>query len=198
VFTRAVSTALVTTALIAGCDKGETQAPSSAASVSAPAASVEPPHSPPFQRFVFEPWKSGRKDIAPVAPPESLLAAWRVFVNQEKPRQKKNPQWRSIPPKDAVELEMEPGTAFRCIVNPLEVQARPTEDDDGVDAWVLTRKILCSGDGWKTWTESPHQVVVPKEGKVTRTIEQTEVLLREPLGDKTRETTILMRSDEKH
>jgi hypothetical protein len=171
-------------------------ASASAVASSSASAAAEAVAAPPFEKFELEPWKSPRKGIDPVAPPEGLLTTWRVFVNQERPRQKKNPRWIPLPPREAVTLPMAEDGRFRCIVNPLRVQARPNDDDSGVDAWILTRSVLCSGNGWRTWTDSPHQVVVLPEGKRTRTIEQTDVLLREPIDGKTRETTIILRSDE--
>jgi hypothetical protein len=191
---RITASALLIGALATACSKTEPRS-GPVASSSASATRADAAHPPPFEKFELAPWKSPREKIAPVAPPGSLLETWRVFVNQERPRQKKNPRWISLPPREGVTLPMAEDGRFRCIVNPLRVQARPNDDLSGVDAWVLMRSVLCSGDGWRTWTDSPHQVVVLPDGKRTATIEQTDVLLREPIDGKVRETTIILRSD---
>lgn len=192
---------------LVGCSRDETAAPaktanpvrtaSARATSSASAASgAADAHEPPAGKLVFSPWKPPRKGIEPVAPPKSLLETWRVFVNQNKPRQKKNPRWKKLPPKESVMLDMAPDGSYRCLVTPLEVVGRPTEDLDALDAWVLTRNLRCSSNGWKTWTESPHIVIVRPDGERQAVLEHTDVFLRERIGGEVRETVLILRSDE--
>jgi hypothetical protein len=164
---------------------------------SAPGAPSAFAAEPPLEAFRLEPWVSPRKGIDPVTPPESLLRPWRAFVNQERPRQKKNPRWQSLPPKEAVFLEMQGESAFRCLVNPLEIGARTDEDETEVEAWVLMRRMRCSSDGWATWAQVEHTVLVDLDGKERPLIDHGELFLRERReGAPPRETTVFLRSDE--
>jgi hypothetical protein len=137
------------------------------------------------------------KDAPPVPPPESLLEPWRVFVKQERPRQKKNARWRSVPAKDGVELAMPPDSRFRCIVNPLELTPQPAENLRSVAAWMLIRRVRCSNDGWASWTESSFARLVLADGSSKDAVDHVEVLLREVMDDSSiRETTVLLRADQ--
>jgi hypothetical protein len=133
----------------------------------------------------------------PLAPPDSLLAPWRIFVNQERPRQKKNPRWAPLPSKEAVTVAMPEGSAYECIVNPLVIKAQPNEKADGIEAWALSRGVLCSKDGWHAWTESLHQAFVTPDGERKEPAEQTIILLRERTGKDVRETTVVLRADQR-
>lgn len=187
--------ALVATA----CDRTADPAPPppvasvSSAVSSAPTRAAEPV--PPFRKFELQPWQSVHNDAKPVMPPESLVGPARVWVNQERPRQKKNPKWQTVDGRKAVELELASDGRWRCILNPLEIRARPDEDEAKVEAWHVQRSVLCSSDGWKTWTEHPHVDLVNPDGEKQASMsEQTEIFLRELVGGRTRETTIVVRT----
>lgn len=171
-------------------------APVAEASAAAPEEPERAERKPPAETFALEPWKSVRKGVEPVMPPEDLLEPWRAFVNQERPRQKKNPKWQTLPPKQSITLQMPEGSSYRCQVGPLVVRGHGTEAQDAVQMWVLSRSLKCSSDGWQTFSEQVHQVFVKPDGDREVPVDRTIALLRERgQGDGLKETTVILRSD---
>ena len=198
-----LSPALTALALI-GCNAKEdpssqrvpapavTQAVSSApasASASAPASA------PPAIAYVAATtWRSTRPGVPEVAPPVAANETWRVLVNQNQPLQKKTPLWQPLAAERSVELTMPERSAYRCLVTPLASTAHA--DDFGVklEAWVLTRSLLCSSDGFRSWTEHGHVLRVRPDGSRDETL-QASALLRERDADgRVRETYVVVRS----
>jgi hypothetical protein len=130
-----------------------------------------------------------------VPPPDLTGETWRVFANREQPIQKETPQWQPVPAQLSVELNMPRGSGHRCLVNPVAVAAVPNDWGTKLEGWDLTRKLLCSSDEWRTWTEYPQRLLLSVDG--TRTVAfQSEATLRERTasGEVTL-TMVLFRSD---
>jgi hypothetical protein len=130
-----------------------------------------------------------------VAPPDPAQETWRVFADQRKPMQRPTPIWHPLPASETVAVQLQPESGFRCIVTPLEVSSESNEFGSKLKVWILTRKLLCSGDDWRSWTEHPHSVRVAPDGTRTTTL-AAEALLREQNGPEPRETMVLVRDDQ--
>jgi hypothetical protein len=116
-------------------------------------------------------------------------------VNQYSPHQIKTPKWQPLPAREVVELAMPPGSTFRCMATALEVKTDANTFGTELRAWLLSRSILCSSDGFRSWTQYPHRVRLSTDG--ARTVDfQSDGLLRERASDGTvRNTLVVMRSD---
>jgi hypothetical protein len=171
----------------------------------APAPSAEPapqqavPVKAAPQPLVFafkapEPWKS-RDGSKVVQPPDLEAETWRLMVNQTEPMQRKNPWWQPLPAGKTVEIEMPPGSTFRCTVSPLVFEPEPDEYQTDLLAWQMKRSFLCSTDEFRTWSET--QLRVRASVKGTRKVgPDAGLLLRQRADDgKVIETFVIMRSD---
>jgi hypothetical protein len=147
--------------------------------------------SPPFEPFAVElnvPVPAGKP--APTPPPKAL-EAWRVWVNQEQPRQKKNPKWVAVPGRESRILDMAADGRWRCIVNP--VRLRGQVDDDGtIEAWLASRTARCSSDGWKTHVESHVRAMLDATGKVTQADTMAPLFLNDVVDGQPRRTIVLL------
>jgi hypothetical protein len=198
--------ARVCAVLAACCSCGsEATAPAPAgpaASALRPAATAEAPEpalTPPRTTFVApQPWQSQGKDKITVAPPDLAQETWRALVTQSRPLQAPTPLWQPLPATDNVELTMQSGVRFRCLVTAVEVAPDADDFNRKLSAWVLTRSLRCSGDGWRSWTESPHSVRLLQNG-TRETSAAAGALLREhddsPAAGGARQTTVVVRDD---
>ncbi|HET8939308.1 MAG TPA: hypothetical protein VFN67_37945 [Polyangiales bacterium] len=162
-----------------------------------------PPPAPQVQAapqplvFAFNepaPWKS-QDGSKVVQPPDLEAETWRVMVNQTEPMQRKNPWWQPVKARETVELEMPPGSKFRCRVPPLNIAAEPDEYGSDLEAWQFKRSFLCSNDEFRTWTETQLRVRQSTKGK-RKVGPEAGILLRERADDgKVHETFVMMRSD---
>jgi hypothetical protein len=124
-------------------------------------------------------------------PPERALLPFRVWVNQETPRQKKTPEWRTIPAKEGVVLDMAPDGNWSCLVNPVKVLGK--NDEDGVVAhWTTSRTLRCSSDGWKTSVEGLVRVGYAPDGKRGETDPKAVFHLRDVVGGAPRFTVVVL------
>ena len=156
-----------------------------------PQAALKPPQLP-FQAPA--PWVS-RKGGDPVQPPDVDAQVWRAFVTQNQPLQIKTPKWQSLAPRETVEVAMPEISKFRCVVTPLAIVADTNDFNTKLKAWVLTRRLLCSDDGWHSWTEYSHTTRILPDG-TTEMQSVPQALLREREADESiRETFVLLRSD---
>jgi hypothetical protein len=149
------------------------------------------PQPRPVEAFQAGEWKSPKGEV--FRPPQVASETWRVKVMQEIPRQKKNPRWRTLKIDEAVDLEMPPGTRYRCLVNP--VRFRPWEDEisSKVIKWDLIRSVRCSSDGWRTYSELVHGVSMGGGGETPSPISrQGELYLHDWVDGKRSQITVLV------
>lgn len=149
---------------------------------------------PPLVPFKVGEWRSPKGVVLP-APP-AANHPWRVLMLQESPRPKKNPHWKTIPIEASGALDMPPGSHFRCIYNPVEFRTPMNEQFSGVEHWDLVRTVRCSTDGWATYAQAIHQVIISPDGKsISRSIEQTELGLHEVINGVPIDYTVALRAD---
>jgi len=189
--------------LIACGSSGDRAAPSAppppASTTRAESPNDDPPlpSGPPAVAFVAaQPWQSTREGSEPIAPPP--LETWRALVSQNQPHQIETPRWQPLPPQDTVGLKMPPGIGFRCVVTPLQVKAEANDFGTKLKAWVMTRSLLCSSDGFRRWTEHVHSVRLAGDG-TRETSAVAGALLRErEAGPVVRHSYVVMRADEEN
>lgn len=163
------------------------------AAKTAPAPELAPPRMPfaPPQ-----PWHSWRTPDEQIAPPDPTKETWRVLVNQRQPMQVPTPKWQPLPATETVTIAMQPESRFRCVVGPLNVEAKTNDPATKLEAWTLRRDLLCSGDGWRTWTQHEHALRVLPDGSRQK-VTAAQAFLREQTGDpRARETVVLVRDDQ--
>lgn len=153
------------------------------------------PAAPVFEHVPPSTWRSTRKNVPEVAPPPAARESWRALASRTEPIQVKTPSWQTLPPEQSVELAMPEGSAHRCLVTPLSTVA--VADDFGVklQAWVLTRRLLCSSDGFATWTEQGHVLRIAPDGRSEVTSEGRALLRERGADGKARESFVTLRSD---
>jgi hypothetical protein len=147
--------------------------------------------------FTFAPptaWHSRRAGAPAVEPPDLARETWSVLVNQNAPLQAKTPHWQALPAGETVELQMPEASSFRCIAAPLQVSSHANVLGTELKAWLFERHVLCSSDGWRSWSEAVHRVRVPIGGE--RVVgEDAGLLLREQdATGRVRQTYVLLRS----
>jgi len=154
------------------------------------------PVEPPIARFVAPAtWHPTWGKGPAVEPPDLDGETWRVFVNQFEPIQRETPAWQALPARAAVELKMPPGSRHRCVVSPLEVVAQPDDFGAKLEHWLLVRTMVCSSDGFASWSSYPHRVALGTDGS-RRVITHTDALLHEHEKDgSARESAVTLRSD---
>jgi hypothetical protein len=153
---------------------------------------------PPAPSFTFAPpppWHSKKRGEPPVAAPDLTVETWRAFASQTEPLQKKTPRWQPLEAQRTVELEMPEGSAYRCLVTPLRVEAKANTWGTKLTAWAMERTLLCSSDDYRTWIESTLRVRLRADG--TREVgPDAGAVLRSRAGDAgVRQMFVLMRSD---
>lgn len=159
------------------------------------AAAATKPVLPSFTFVAPEPWHSKKPDEPPVAPPDLTVETWRVFASQTEPLQKKNPRWQSLAAERTVELEMPEGSAYRCLVTPLRIEAKANTWGTKLMAWAMERTLMCSSDDYRTWIESTLRVRLRADG--TRDVgPDAGAVLRSAMSEGgVRQMFVLMRSD---
>lgn len=126
------------------------------------------------------------------SPPAPALSPWRVWINQERPRQKKNPQWSAVPAKSGAKLDMAPEGHFRCVLTPVSLFAHQ-ESETEVKTWTATRAVRCSSDGFRTNVESRLVVDVSPTGEVTLPPErEPSLLLHDVVAGQNTETVVAL------
>jgi hypothetical protein len=139
------------------------------------------------------PWRSRREGAAEVAPPP--LETWRALASQDRPLQTKTPRWQALPPEQTVELAMPEGSAFRCLVTPLQITPAANDFNTELRAFVLARTLLCSADGFRSWTEHPYDLRIRPDGTREEPPEGGALLRERGDGETVRHSFVLLRSD---
>jgi hypothetical protein len=127
---------------------------------------------------------------APV-PPDAALEPFRVWVNQETPRQKKNPEWQTIPAKEGRVLDMAADGNWSCLVNPVKVFGK-IDEDRTVAHWTTSRTLRCSSDNWKTAIEGVVRVGYAPDGKRGDTDPRAAIYLKDNVGGAPRSTVVVL------
>ncbi|MBM4362067.1 MAG: hypothetical protein FJ104_05260, partial [Deltaproteobacteria bacterium] len=127
---------------------------------------------------------------APVPPPE-VLAPFRVWVNQEQPRQRRAPGWVPFSLETGTALELEPGAAHRCLLDGAEVFAK-YEDPTTLDRWRVTRTLRCSSDGFRTIVAGTVRAWYSPEGKLLDADPRAALSLVEPGQTPPRITAVVL------
>ncbi len=97
-------------------------------------------------------------------PPDPALGPWRVWINQERPRQKKAPEWTPVPAKEARLLELAPDGHWRCGVNGVRLLGK-TGESGSIELWQATRALRCSTDGFRTHVDAVVHATFDDSGK---------------------------------
>jgi hypothetical protein len=191
-----VVSAVYSALIVGACGSRPEPAPAPAPEPAKQTLTKPAPLQPPKVEFVAPTtWTPRFGKAAPVEPPDLDKETWRVLVTQTDPLQRKTPLWQSIPARETVEIEMQPDSTYRCVVQPLVVKPKPDEMQTKLEAWELLRTFLCSPDGWHSWTEHTHRDLVAPDGDARDRGEPTGVLLRERGGEQIRYSFVMMRTD---
>jgi hypothetical protein len=187
---RALASCWAVAALAALCGCAREQR--SAEPASAP-ATTRPPL--PIAAFVApEPFVPRLGDAEPVAPLDLSRETWRIFVERDAPLQRRTPRWQALPAERAVQVTMPAPSRFECHVTPAEVTAVTDDYATELRGWRILRSLVCSRDGFASWTQHPHRVRVELSGE--REVEiPTHAYLRERIGDAEHHIRIILRSD---
>lgn len=124
-------------------------------------------------------------------PPEGALEPFRFWINQETPRQKKAPEWRSIPAKEGLTVEMAADGKWRCLVNPAQVFGK-VDDDRKVAFWTTSRVVRCSSDQWATYVEGLVRVGYGPDGKREKVDPPAALYLRDTVNGQPRVTVVVL------
>jgi len=165
------------------CSDSHREAPPTAA---APARLAVPTH--PF--VAPEAWQSKRKPGPPIPAPDPTSLTWYVLVDQYEPHQKKTPLWQALSARETVEVQMPEGSAFRCVAPPLEIRAEANDFDTALEAWRLSRSVLCSSDGFRTWSSYAHRIAIMPDG-ARQPDYKSDAWLSERATDGTVQNTVL-------
>jgi hypothetical protein len=159
-------------------------------------SAATPAARPPSFTFVApQAWRSRKPGVAPIEAPDLAQETWRALVTQSQPLQKKTPHWQALPAAQTVELQMQEASAFRCVVSPAEIRPDANTWGNKLKAWEISRSMLCSSDGWHSWTEAIHHVRRPV-GAERPPEASTGLLLREQESDgSVRQSFVVIRSD---
>jgi hypothetical protein len=149
---------------------------------------------PPIGHFAVTFESGGPPGKPHPEPPEATLRPWRVWVDQERPRQKKNPEWRSFGAKDGALLDMAPDGKWACLVNPVTLLGTIGEKAKIV-GWVASRTIRCSSDGWKTSTDARVRAGFDTEGKPTELDPSAVLYLNDVVGGTERMTVVVLEGE---
>jgi hypothetical protein len=128
---------------------------------------------------------------APPEPPPSVLRPWRVWVNQERPRQRKNPEWRSFGARDGALLDIAADGKWRCLVNPVSVLGTVGERAK-LAGWVASRSVRCSSDGWKTNIEAFVRAAFDPGGNPTEIDSSAALYLNDVVSGQERTTVVVL------
>lgn len=148
-------------------------------------------HEPPFETFEVQLELPPAKGQPATTPPDAALRPWRVWVNQEEPRQHKAPAWRSVGPKEGVHLELAADGRWRCLLNPAHVLGKVNERAK-IALWIVSRAVRCSRDEFRTSVEGRVQAVFDTDGKEIETTPSAPLYLNDKVGGQKRVTVVVL------
>ena len=129
----------------------------------APPLPTQPLPTQPFE--APKAWTPLRGGGAAVSPPAVSELTWHVLVEQYEPRQKPTPEWQPLPAAETVEVKMPAGSRMRCIAPPLHITPEPNDFGSALESWFLAREVLCSADGFQTFSAHPYRMHLTPDGK---------------------------------
>jgi hypothetical protein len=150
---------------------------------------------PPFERFDVQLEIPPAKGQPALAPPEAVLRPWRVWVNQEEPRQHKAPAWRAVGAKEGANLELAADGRWRCLMNPVHVLGKANERAK-IATWIVSRSIRCSRDEYRTSVEGRAQAWFELDGKEIQTTPSVPLYLNDTVGGQKRVTVVVLEGEQ--
>lgn len=150
--------------------------------------------SPPFDAFEVTLEVKPAKGRPAATPPDGALRPWRVWVNQERPRQKKAPTWRVYGAKEGAFLDLAADGKWQCLVNPVKVFGKVNERAKIAD-WIVSRTVRCSCDGWRAYVDGFVQASFDAEGKETETTPSAALYLNDTVGGAPRATVVVLEGE---
>jgi hypothetical protein len=161
-------------------------------SVAPPSRSAHAPESgPPLDAFEAKLEVPSAPGAAPPSVPEGALGPFRVWINQETPRQKKTPEWRSFGAKEGLLLDLAADGKWRCLLNPVHLLGR-LDDKRTADHWTASRTLRCSSDGWATYVEALVRVGYQRDGKLDEADPRSALYLEDTVGGHRRVTAVVL------
>lgn len=146
---------------------------------------------PPLDAFEVKLEVPSAPGAAPPAVPDGVLGPFRVWINQETPRQKKTPEWRSFGAKEGLVLDMAADGKWRCLLNPVHLLGR-LDEKMTADHWTASRTLRCSSDGWATFVEALVRVGYEQGGKLDEADPRSALYLEDTVGGRARVTTVVL------
>ena len=145
----------------------------------------------PFEKFEVELEVPPPPGQPAATPPEAVFRPWRVWVNQEEPRQHKAPEWRVIGAKEGTNLGLAMDGRWRCLVNPVHVLGKLNERAE-IGRWIVSRSVRCSRDEYRSSVEGRAQAWFDDDGKEFETTPSVPLYLNDIVGGKKRVTVVVL------
>ena len=149
------------------------------------------PASPPLGDFEIELELPPPPGSNSPEPPAAALRPWRVWINQEQPRQRKNPAWQPYAARQSATLELAADGRWRCLITPTQLFAK-FDEPRSLRSWSATRHVRCSPDGWKTYSETTVHCSFTASGELTRCAPPAAVHLADVVGGEPRSTVVVL------
>jgi len=129
-------------------------------------------------------------------PPDAALTPWKVWINQEEPRQKKAPVWQHYDAKGSPVLDLAADGAWRCSLGAVHVVGQ-TMEHGALRSWTASRKIRCSTDGFRTQVESMVRAEYGPDCTMTGLDAPGAMYLRDVVNGQPRTTVVVLKKDGK-
>lgn len=148
-------------------------------------------HAPPLGTFEIAFELAPKAGQPAPTPPDAAMKPWRVWINQELPRQKKNPEWRPYAAREGALLDVATDGKWRCLVSAARVFAK-FDDHMKVDEWITSRNVRCSGDGWRTHAETLVRCRFAPDGTPTTSDPPGAMYLADVVNREPRSTVVVL------
>jgi predicted small lipoprotein YifL len=130
------------------------------------------------------------------AAPDAASTPWKVWINQEEPRQKKAPVWQHYDAKASTLLDLAADGTWRCALGAVHVVGH-TSEHGAMATWTASRKIRCSTDGFRTYVESLVRAEYAPDGALTGLDPPGALYLNEVVKGEKRFTAVVLKKDGK-